>query len=162
QSELLSSRSCSSVTSVQPPPATAADAIVNIEATIAASHRNVEASEVRDRHSQSLTASPCRALGLSPRPLTSSPYLGRRCGPVPLHSLHRRQKQTEPHLVPLVVVVVVFLLLTVSVSHLVSISPFPALFVAGSRGNRSRWPCCQLLPRHQLLLRRQLPSCNLI
>ncbi|XP_052113944.1 uncharacterized protein LOC127745017 [Arachis duranensis] len=64
-----------------------------------------------------------------------------------LPSFCRRQKQTEPHLVPRVVVVVVFLLLTVSVSHLVSISPFPALFVAGSRGNRSLWASlrCRLL-----------------
>ncbi|QHN76669.1 Prefoldin subunit [Arachis hypogaea] len=90
-----------------------------------------------------------------------------------LRSLRRRQKQTELYLVPRVVVVVVFLLLTGSVSHLVSISPFPVLFVAGSRGNRSRWAglhcgsscferCRQLLPRHQVLLRRQLPSPNRI
>ncbi|KAL4364842.1 hypothetical protein AHAS_Ahas07G0046500 [Arachis hypogaea] len=79
--------------------------------------------------------------------LTSSPHLDRRRGPVHLPSLRRRQKQTEPDLVPWVVVVVVFLLLTVSVSHRVSTSPFPALFVAGSRGNRSRWAGlrCRLL-----------------
>ncbi|KAL4392919.1 hypothetical protein AHAS_Ahas02G0000100 [Arachis hypogaea] len=79
--------------------------------------------------------------------LTSSTHLGRRHGPMPLHSLRWRQKQMEPHLVPRVVVVVIFLLLTVSISHLVSISPFPTLFIAGNRGNRSRWAGlrCRLL-----------------
>nr|XP_025603677.1 uncharacterized protein LOC112695530 isoform X2 [Arachis hypogaea] len=92
----------------------------------------------------------------SSRQLVSSPTLTSRLQSVKLssgqalpslRSLRRRQKQTEPHLVPRVVVVVVFLHLTVSVSHLVSISPFPALFVAGSRGNRSRWAGlrCRLL-----------------
>ncbi|RYR23709.1 hypothetical protein Ahy_B02g057192 [Arachis hypogaea] len=64
-----------------------------------------------------------------------------------MRSLRWRQKQMEPHLVPWVVVVVIFLLLTVSASHLVSISPFPTLFIAGNRGNRSWWAGlrCRLL-----------------
>ncbi|QHN88909.1 uncharacterized protein DS421_16g567520 [Arachis hypogaea] len=77
------------------------------------------------RHTQSLTALPHRALGLSPRPLTSVVVA------VPCTCAR----------------FVVFLLLKVSVLHLVSISPFSALFVVGSRGNRSRWAdlYCRLL-----------------
>ncbi|RYR50864.1 hypothetical protein Ahy_A06g025868 [Arachis hypogaea] len=56
-------------------------------------------------------------------------------------SSRSRSLTSSPHLV------VVFLLLKVSVSHLASISPFPALFVAGSRGNIFRWAYlrCRLL-----------------
>ncbi|QHO22093.1 uncharacterized protein DS421_12g352180 [Arachis hypogaea] len=96
----------------------------------------VPLSSLPSPRQSSLSVSHGLTSSLSQSP-TSSTHLGRRHGPMPLCSLRWRQKQMEPHLVPRVVVVVIFLLLTVSISHLVSISPFPTLFIAGNRANRS-------------------------